>query len=145
MHAKAFEVGFSVIMGSTQADRRVAELVEIPVGGIAFPERISLPVREACVVIGGKIRSPRQASPAMRDEERSRRWVSACRQILIEESADGTREEHLTRAVVFAVNANGALGPGNVVDVDGQGFLAAQAAIIDEPEERPIARTLHRP
>jgi len=36
MPAKAFEIGFGVIMGSTQADRRVAELVEIPAGGIAF-------------------------------------------------------------------------------------------------------------
>lgn len=32
MSAKAFEVDFGVVMDSTNADRRVAELMKIPVG-----------------------------------------------------------------------------------------------------------------
>ena len=41
MPAKAFEVNFGVVMSSTQADGGVAQLVEIPVGGVAFPEGVS--------------------------------------------------------------------------------------------------------
>ena len=40
MPAKAFEVNFGVVMSSTQADGGVAQLVEIPVGGVAFPEGV---------------------------------------------------------------------------------------------------------
>src|SRR5437868_12810469 len=83
MPAKAFEIGFRVIMGSTDADRCVAELVEIPVRSIPFPERVGLPIREACVAIGGEICTPRQTGFAMRDEERSRRRVPARCQVLI--------------------------------------------------------------
>ena len=91
MPAEAFEVNFGVIMGCTQANGRVAQLVEIPVGSIAFPERVSLPVREACVAVGGKIGPSRQTGLAMRNKERSRRGIPAYRQILVEEGADGTR------------------------------------------------------
>src|SRR5438445_3447761 len=89
MAAKAFEVNFGVIMGCTQANGRVAQLVEIPVGGIAFPERVSLPVGEARIAVGGEISTPRQTGLSMRDEERPRCRVSACRQVLIEVGADG--------------------------------------------------------
>ena len=69
MSAKAFEVGFGVIMGSANADRRMAKLMEIPVRGIPFPERVGLPVREARIAIGGEISTPRQTGFAMRHEE----------------------------------------------------------------------------
>jgi len=127
MSAKAFEVGFGVIMGSADADRRVTELMEIPVMSIPFPERVDLPVREARVALGSEISTTKQTSLPMRHEERSRRRVPTRRQVLIEEGADGTREEHLAWAVAFAVDENRALGPGNVVDVNGQRFLTAKA------------------
>src|SRR5436190_23907111 len=98
MSAKAFEIGFGVIMGSACADRRVAELVEIPVRSIAFPERVGLPVREACITVGSEISTPRQTGLPMRHEERSRRRIPARRQILVEECPDCAGEEHLARA-----------------------------------------------
>jgi hypothetical protein len=79
----------------------------------------------------------------MRHEERSRCWIPARRQILIEERSDGTGEEHLAWAVAFAVKKKRAIGPGNVFDVDGQCFLAAKATIIDQPEKGTIARVLY--
>ena len=60
MSAKAFEVNFGVIMGSAQADGGVAQLAEIPVGGVALPEGVGLAVREARVAVGGEISTPRQ-------------------------------------------------------------------------------------
>ncbi len=101
--------------------------MEIPVGGIPFPERVGLPVREARIALGGEISTSRQTGFPMRHEERSRRRVSARRQLFIEEGAERTGKEHLTWVVAFAVNENRALGPGNVVDVDGQRFLTAKA------------------
>ena len=58
MSAKAFEVNYGVIMGCTQTNCRVAQLVEIPVGGIAFPEGVSLPVGEARIAVRGEISTP---------------------------------------------------------------------------------------
>jgi hypothetical protein len=92
-----------------------------------------------------EISTPRQTGFAMGHEERAGGWGPACRQILVEKCPDRPREEHLARAVAFAVNANRALGPGNVVDVDGQRFLTAQAPIIDQPEEGAITRVLYFP
>src|SRR6266487_5584155 len=83
MPAKAFEVNFGIIMSSAQTDSRVAQLVEIPVGGIAFPERIGLPVGETCVAIGVQISTARQTRFAVCHEERSRSRVSARREILV--------------------------------------------------------------
>src|SRR5450755_4052505 len=145
MSAKAFKIGFGVIMGSANANRRVTKLMEIPIGSIAFPERVGLPIREARVAVGGEISPPRQTGFAMRHEEWSRRGGPARRQVRIEECADGTREEHLAWAVAFAVNAYRALGPGNVVDIDGQRLLTAKTAIIDQPEERAISRVRYFP
>lgn len=51
MPAKAFQVHLGVVMSCTQTDGCMAELVEIPVRGIAFPERINLSVRETRVAI----------------------------------------------------------------------------------------------
>src|SRR5512135_756936 len=102
MSAKAFEVNFGVIMGCTQANGCMAQLVEIPVGGIAFPEGVSLPVGEARIAIGGEISTPRQTGFAMCHEERAGCWVPARRQILVEKRPDHTREEHLAWAVAFA-------------------------------------------
>ncbi len=59
MPAKAFEVNFGVVMSSTQADGRVAQLVEILAGGIAFPEGVGLPIREACVAVGVQVSTAR--------------------------------------------------------------------------------------
>src|SRR6266487_560562 len=142
MPAEAFEVNFGVIMGSAQTDGGVAQLVEIPVGGIAFPERVGLAVRETSVAIGGEISTPRQTGFAMRHEERSRSQISARRQVLAQEGPDGTREEHLAWAIAVATKTNRAIGPGNVLDVDSQGFLTAKATIIDQPEQGAIARIL---
>ena len=71
MSAKAFEVDFGVVMGNTQADGGVTELVEIPVGGVAFPEGVGLPLREACVAISSEISTSRQTGFAVRHEERA--------------------------------------------------------------------------
>ncbi len=78
-------------------------------------------------------------------EERAGCWVPARRQVLVEKRPDGTGKEYLAWAVAFAVNANRALGPGNVVDVDGQRFLTALAPIIDRSEKGAITRVLYCP
>jgi hypothetical protein len=38
------------------------------------------------------------------------------------------------------MNEDRAIWPGNIFNIDRQRFLAAQAAIIDQPEQRTIAR-----
>src|SRR5436309_612592 len=114
MPAKAFEVDFGVVMGSTQADSSVAQLVEIPVGGVAFPEGVGLPVREARIAVSVQISTAWQTGFAVRHEERSRRRISACRQVLVQKGSHNTREEHLTRAVALAMKTNRAIWPGNV-------------------------------
>src|SRR5260370_37642355 len=96
MSAKAFEIGFGVIMGSAYADCRMAELVEIPVGGILFPERVGLPVRKAGVAVGGEISPSRQGCLTAGHEERARRGVAARCQGPGEEGGRGTRAAHLT-------------------------------------------------
>ncbi len=71
MSAKAFEVDFGVVMGSSQADGRVAQSVEIPVGGVAFPEGVGLSAGEACIAVGVQISPARQTGFAVRHEERA--------------------------------------------------------------------------
>ncbi len=103
---KAFEVDFSVVTGSTNADHRVAQLVEILVGCVALPERVGLSIRETCVAVASEIGSPRQAGFPMGHEEWSCSWISTRSQILVEERSDSTREDHLAWAVTFPVNEN---------------------------------------
>jgi len=140
---RRFEVNFGIIMSSAQADRRVTQLMEIPVRGITFPEGVDLPVGETRGAIGVQISTSRQMSFAMRHEERSRCWVSTRCQILVQEGPDGTREEHFAGALAL-MKKKRAFGPGNVVDVDEEGFLTAQAPIIDQPEGSAIAPVLNR-
>jgi hypothetical protein len=43
------------------------------------------------------------------------------------------------------MDENRAFGPGNVLGVDGQRFLTAKAAVIDQPEQGTIAWVLYFP
>lgn len=143
MPAKTLEINSGVIMGSMQAYGGAAQLVQIPVGGIALPERVGLPIREAGVAIGVQISTARESCFAVRHEERPRCRIATCRQVFIAESSHRTREEQLTWAVALAMQANRAIRPGNVFDVDGERFLTVQTAIIDQPEERAISRVFN--
>src|SRR6266550_2560218 len=69
MPAEAFEIDLGVVMGCTQTDGRVAQLVEIPVRGVPFPERVGLPVGETSIAIGGQMGTPRETGFAVRYEE----------------------------------------------------------------------------
>ncbi len=69
MAAKPFEIDFGIAIGGADTDCRMPELVKIPVGRIVFPERIGLPVREACIAISREIGVARSACFPMGDEE----------------------------------------------------------------------------
>ena len=113
--------------------------MNIPLRSIRLPEGVGLAIRETCVAIRGQVSAPRETGFALRDEKRPRRWDTTCRQILVQQCADGAREKHFAGLVAFALDENGAIRPGNMLNVDSQGFLATQTAIIDQPEEGMVA------
>ncbi len=71
--------------------------------------------------------------------------LAASLQVGVEVAGDAAGEEHLARSVALATDADAALGPVDVLDVDGQGFAAAQAAVVDEPEQGAVARVADAP
>ena len=123
---KSLEIHFGVVMRRPDTDGRVAELVKIPLRSILFPQRVGLVIRETCVAVRGQVSAPRETGFARRDEKRPRRWGTTRCQILVQQCADGTREKHFAGSVAFALDENGAIRPGNILNVDSQGFLATQ-------------------
>src|SRR5258708_2798797 len=139
MPTKALEINLRILMGGPDADGCVAQLVQIPPRCIVFPQRVGLAIREASIPIRRQVGAPRKTGLALCHKQRSRCRASTRRQILVEQCPNGARKKHLTWAVAFALDENGAIWPGNILNVDRQGFLAAQTAIIDQPEEGTVA------
>src|SRR6266446_10396275 len=131
MPTKAFEIDFRILMGGPDADGCVAQLVQIPPRSIVFPQRVGLAIRETSIPIRRQVGAPRKTGLALCHKQRSRCWASTRRQILVQQCSDGAREKHFAGTVAFALDENGAIWPGNILNVDGQGFLAAQTSIID--------------
>jgi len=61
-------------------------------------------------------------------------------QVRVEIAGDAAREEHLARLIALALDAEAALRPVDVRDVDGEGLAATQTAVVDQPEEGAVAR-----
>src|SRR5713226_6227707 len=139
MPTKALEIDLRILMGGPHADGCVAQLVQIPPRRIVFPQRVGLAIRETSIPIRRQVGAPRKAGLALCHKHRSRCRTPTRRQILVQQCSDGARKKHLTWAVAFALDENGAIRPGNILNVDGQGFLATQTAIIDQPEEGAVA------
>src|SRR5712692_9479995 len=102
MAAKPLEIDFGITMSGADTDRRMPELVEIPVGRILFPECIGLPVREACIAISREVGRPRSTRFPMGDKEGANGRIATGLEILRQQLADITREEHLSKAVALA-------------------------------------------
>src|SRR5260370_507855 len=138
MPTKALEINFRILMGGPDADGCVAQLVQIPPRSIVFPQRVGLAIREASIPIRRQVGAPRKTGLALCHKQRSRCRASTRCQILVQQCPDGARKKHLTWAVAFALDENGAIRPGNILNVDGERFLTAQTSIIDQPEERAV-------
>src|SRR5215469_18296867 len=119
MAAEAFEIDLCILVGSTNADGRMTELVEIPVRRILLPEGIRLAIGEAGIAVGCQIRAPGKSGLTVRDKERPGARRPARTQVFVEQCPNGSREKHLPWTTAFAMDRDGAIWRGGVVDIDG--------------------------
>src|SRR2546425_11948621 len=142
MSTKALEIDFSITIGSADTDRRMPKLVKTPIGCIQLQEGISLSVREACIAISREISVAGSTCFPMGDEEGTTGRITTGFEILRQQFADITGEEHLPPAVALAMNTNASLRPVDILDIERKCLIHPQSAFIDEPEERTITRIL---
>ena len=89
--------------------------------------------------IGGEICAPWRTRFAVRDEEWPFPWIAARREVRVQQTPDVTGEEQLVRLGAFAVQTDAALDPVDVLEIDGERLLAAQAAVVEQREQRAVS------
>jgi hypothetical protein len=83
LSVEAFQFDLVVAVGGPRADGGVAQLVKVPAGRVPLPERIGLPIRQACMAIGGQISSAGRARFARGDEKRAYSGLAALLQVVV--------------------------------------------------------------